>query len=113
MNNTYPDANFTMRVSYGNVKSYKPRDAVMYDYVCTMNGVMQKYKPGDYEFDLPQKFIDLYKAKDFGRYADPLYNDVVVCFITTNDITGGNSGSPVLDAKANLLVLHSMVIMKP
>src|SRR6266498_5697502 len=64
MNKTYPDANFTMRVSYGNVKSYKPRDAVMYDYVCTMSGVMQKYKPGDYEFDLPKKFIDLYNEKD-------------------------------------------------
>ncbi|HXL56460.1 MAG TPA: S46 family peptidase, partial [Chitinophagaceae bacterium] len=105
MNKTYPDANFTMRVSYGNVKSYKPRDAVMYDYVCTLNGVMQKYKPGDYEFDLPKKLIDLYNAKDFGRYADPLYNDVVVCFITTNDITGGNSGSPVMNGKGELIGL--------
>lgn len=105
MNGTYPDANFTMRVSYGNVKSYSPRDAVKYDYVCTMSGVMAKYKPGDYEFDLPQKFIDLYKAHDFGRYADPAYNDIVVTFITTNDITGGNSGSPVMNGKGELIGL--------
>ncbi|MEI6882735.1 MAG: S46 family peptidase, partial [Bacteroidota bacterium] len=105
MNNTYPDANFTMRVSYGNVKSYRPKDAVFYDYVTTMKGAMDKYKPGDYEFDLPQRYIDLYKAKDFGRYADKKLNDVVIAFITTNDITGGNSGSPVLDAKGNLIGL--------
>ncbi len=101
----YPDANFTMRVSYGNVKSYEPKDAVHYDYVTTMKGVMEKYQPGDYEFDLPQKYIDLYKAKDFGRYADPKFNDVVVGFITTNDITGGNSGSPVISATGALLGL--------
>ena len=105
MNGTYPDANFTMRVSYGNVKSYSPRDAVKYDYVCTMSGVMAKYKAGDYEFDLPQKFIDLYKARDFGRYADPAYNDIIVTFITTNDITGGNSGSPVMNGKGALIGL--------
>jgi hypothetical protein len=105
MNHTYPDANFTMRVSYGNVKSYKPKDAVFYDYVCTMSGVMQKYVPGDYEFDLPAKYLQLAKAKDFGQYADPKYNDIVVCFITTNDITGGNSGSPVMDANGNLIGL--------
>jgi len=105
MNNTYPDANFTMRVSYGNVKSYKPKDAISCDYVCTMSGLMAKYVPGDYEFDLPSKFIDLYNKKDFGQYADKKYNDVVVTFITTNDITGGNSGSPVLDAKGNLIGL--------
>ncbi len=101
----YPDANFTMRVSFGNVKSYNPRDAVHYDEVTTMKGVMEKYKPGDYEFDLPKKFIDLYKAKDFGRYADAREKDVVVGFITTNDITGGNSGSPVINANGELIGL--------
>jgi len=101
----YPDATFTMRVSFGNVKSYKPRDAVFYDYVCTMSGVMQKYKPGDYEFDLPAKQIELVKKKDFGQYMDKTRKDVVVCFITTNDITGGNSGSPVMDANGNLIGL--------
>lgn len=101
----YPDANFTMRASYGNVKSYKPRDAVFYDYVCTMSGVMQKYKPGDYEFDLPANVIEAYKAKNFGRYKDARLNDLVVGFITTNDITGGNSGSPVLNGKGELIGL--------
>jgi hypothetical protein len=105
MNNTYPDANFTMRISYGNVKSYKPKDAVFYDDVCTMSGVMAKYVPGDYEFDLPAKFLDLYKAKDFGPYIDAKYKDIVVCFITTNDITGGNSGSPVMNGKGELIGL--------
>jgi len=101
----YPDANFTMRVSYGNVKSYKPRDAVNYDYVTTMKGIMEKYVPGDYEFDLPKRFIDLYTAKDFGQYADKRKKDIVVGFITTNDITGGNSGSPVLNANGELIGL--------
>lgn len=105
MNSTYPDANFTMRVSYGNVKSYAPKDAVKYDFVCTLNGVASKYVKGDYEFDLPAKFLELQKAKDYGDYADKILKDVVVCFITTNDITGGNSGSPVLDAKGNLIGL--------
>ena len=101
----YPDATFTMRVSYGNVKSYKPRDAVFYDYVCTMAGVLQKYKPGNYEFDLPAKLLELARKKDYGQYIDKAKNDLVVCFITTNDITGGNSGSPVLDANGNLIGL--------
>lgn len=101
----YPDANFTMRVSYGNIKSYRPRDAVFYDFVCTLGGVMEKYKPGDYEFDLPPSLIDAYKRKDFGVYKDARVNDVVVGFITTNDITGGNSGSPVINARGELIGL--------
>ncbi len=101
----YPDATFTMRVSYGNVKSYNPRDAVHYDYVCTMKGVLEKYVPGDYEFDLPARLIELARKKDFGQYADKLRNDLVVTFITTNDITGGNSGSPVLNANGQLIGL--------
>lgn len=105
MNHTYPDANFTMRVSYGNVKSYKPKDAVFYDFACTMSGVVAKYVPGDYEFDLPAKYLDLYKAKDFGQYIDAKRNDIVVCFITTNDITGGNSGSPVINGNGELIGL--------
>lgn len=101
----YPDATFTMRVSYGNVKNYQPRDAVKYDYVTTMKGILEKYKPGDYEFDLPAKFIELARKKDFGQYIDKKRNDLVVGFITTNDITGGNSGSPVIDGNGNLIGL--------
>lgn len=101
----YPDATFTMRVSYGNVKSYQPRDAVKYDYVTTMAGVLEKYVPGDYEFDLPAKLLELAKKKDFGQYADAGRKDLVVGFITTNDITGGNSGSPVIDANGHLIGL--------
>ena len=101
----YPDATFTMRVSFGNVKSYRPRDGVFYDYVCTMDGVLQKYKKGDYEFDLPNNLLELAQKKDFGQYIDKQKNDLVIAFITTNDITGGNSGSPVLDAHGNLIGL--------
>lgn len=101
----YPDANFTMRVSFGNVKSYTPRDAVKYSHICTLNGVLEKYKPGDYEFDLPAKLIELAKKKDYGQYVDPTVNDIVVSYITTNDITGGNSGSPVINAKGELIGL--------
>ena len=101
----YPDANLSMRVSYGNVKSYAPRDAVKYDYVCTSKGILEKYVAGDYEFDLPKKQVELLKKRDFGQYIDKAKNDLVVTFITTNDITGGNSGSPVIDANGNLLGL--------
>jgi V8-like Glu-specific endopeptidase len=101
----YPDATFTMRVSYGNVKSYRPRDAVFYDYVTTSKGLLEKYKAGDYEFDLPARQIELLKKKDFGQYMDPTRKDLVIGFITTNDITGGNSGSPVLNNKGELIGL--------
>lgn len=105
VNKMYPDANFSMRVSYGSVKSYKPRDAVFYDYVTTSKGILEKYKAGDYEFDLPAKQIELLKKRDFGQYKDKSKNDLVIGFITTNDITGGNSGSPVIDGSGNLIGL--------
>ncbi len=103
--NMYPDANSTMRVSFGNVKSYHPKDATNYSYVTTMSGVVDKFVPGNYEFDLPANYLSLYKAKDFGRYADATQGDIVVGFITSNDITGGNSGSPVMNAKGELIGL--------
>jgi hypothetical protein len=101
----YPDANFSMRVSYGNVKSYTPRDGVFYNYFTTSKGILEKYIAGDYEYDLPSKEIELLKKRDFGQYIDKKQNDLIINFITTNDITGGNSGSPVIDGNGNLLGL--------
>ncbi len=101
----YPDATFTMRVSYGTVDSYQPRDAVHYDYVTTMKGVLEKYKPGDYEFDLPANLLELARKKDYGQYKDARTGELVVNFITNNDITGGNSGSPVLNGNGELIGL--------
>jgi hypothetical protein len=100
----YPDANFTMRLTYGKVLDYYPYDAVYYNWYTTLDGVVQKYKPGDYEFDLPQRLIDLNARKDYGRYASP-DGYMPVCFITTNDITGGNSGSPVVNGNGELIGL--------
>jgi Peptidase S46 len=100
----YPDANRTLRVTYGNVKGYQPRDGVKYDFYSYMDGVMEKYKPGDYEFDLPKKMIDLYNKKDFGRWG--VNGRQPVCFIAANHTTGGNSGSPALDANGNLIGLN-------
>ncbi len=102
--NFYPDANFTMRLTYGNVQKCEPADAITYDYITTLDGVMEKYKPGNWEFDVPQDLIKLWENKDYGRYADKNGN-LVVNFITTNDITGGNSGSPVIDGEGNLIGL--------
>lgn len=100
----YPDANSTLRVTYGNVKNYQPRDGVKYEFQSYMDGVMEKYVPGDYEFDLPKKMIDLYNKKDFGRWA--ANGRQPVCFIAANHTTGGNSGSPALDAYGNLVGLN-------
>ena len=102
--NFYPDANFTMRLTYGTVEPYKAADAVNYNYYTTMDGVMAKYVPGNWEFDIPQDVRDLVAKKDYGRYANE-DGELVVNFITTNDITGGNSGSPVIDGEGNLIGL--------
>ena len=100
----YPDANSTMRMSYGSVQDYMPADAVHYDYVCTANGILEKYVPGDFEFDAPKRLIDLIEKKDFGAYADD-NGELIVCFLSTNDITGGNSGSPIMNGKGELIGL--------
>lgn len=97
-----PDANFTMRMTYGNVKSYDPKDGVHYNYYTTLKGVMEKENPEDPEFMVPAKLKELYAAKDFGRYAMPT-GEMPTCFLTTNDITGGNSGSPVINGKGELI----------
>ncbi len=100
----YPDANSTLRVTYGNVKGYNPRDAVTYHFYTYLDGLMEKYKPGDYEFDVPAKLIELYNKKDYGQYA--MNGKMPVCFIAANHTTGGNSGSPALDAYGNLIGLN-------
>lgn len=99
----YPDANSTMRLSYGKVNSYAPKDAVFYNYYTLADGLLQKYKAGDKEFDLQPKIVDLLKNRDYGAYADKSLGGLVTCFITTNDITGGNSGSPVINGNGELI----------
>lgn len=101
----WPDANSTMRVTYGNVNGYKPRDGVKYDYTTYVEGILEKYQPGDYEFDVPADLLKAAKAKDYGQYADKT-GSVPVCFIGTNHTTGGNSGSPAIDAYGNLVGLN-------
>ncbi|MCQ2136530.1 MAG: S46 family peptidase [Bacteroidales bacterium] len=100
----YPDANFTMRLTYGHVKPYSVSDAVTYKYYTTLEGVMEKEDPDNWEFVVPSKLKELYQTKDFGEYA-MADGRMPVCFITDNDITGGNSGSPVMDADGNLIGL--------
>lgn len=93
-----------MRLTYGSVLPYSPKDAVTYRYYTTLDGVMEKEDPGNYEFKVPAKLKELYEAKDFGRYAMK-DGKLPTCFLTNNDITGGNSGSPVLNAKGELIGL--------
>ena len=101
----FPDANSTLRLTYGKVDDYSPRDAVEYEERTYLDGIMEKYVPGDYEFDVPKKLIDLWKSKDYGQYADA-EGRMPVAFIATNHTTGGNSGSPALDANGNLVGLN-------
>lgn len=100
----YPDANSTLRLTYGKVEPYDPVDGIKYKTQTYLKGVMDKYIPGDYEFDLPQKLIGLYEAKDYGMYGEN--GKMPVCFIASNHTTGGNSGSPALNAKGELIGLN-------
>ena len=101
----FPDANSTLRVSYGKVEGFKPKGKDRYEPHTYLDGVIAKYKPGDYEFDLPTKLITLNKEKNFGKYADHT-GQVPVCFLGSNHTTGGNSGSPAIDAYGNLVGLN-------
>ena len=100
----YPDANGTLRLTYGSVKAYKPKDAIDYNYYTTLAGVMEKENPKDFEFTVPVKLKELYKKKDFGPYAGA-DGEMHTDFISNNDITGGNSGSPVINANGELIGL--------
>lgn len=100
----FPDANSTLRLTYGKVKGYSPKDATTYAAKTYMEGVMEKYIPGDYEFDVPSKLIQLYTNKDYGQYSEN--GRMPVCFVATNHTTGGNSGSPAIDGNGNLIGLN-------
>ena len=98
----YPDANFSMRLTYGKIWDYSPKDAIQYHWQTYMEGIMEKRDNSDEEFVVPDKLYQLYNANDYGRYADDT-GDVPVCFLSDNDITGGNSGSPVMNKKGDLI----------
>lgn len=100
----FPDANSTLRITYGKVSGYQPKDAVYYNPVSYLDGIMEKYIPNDYEFEVPKKLIELYQTKDFGPYGEN--GKMPVNFIGTNHTTGGNSGSPAIDAYGNLIGLN-------
>jgi len=101
----FPDANSTLRVTYGKVQGYQPRDGVNFLPYTYLDGVLEKYVPGDYEFDVHAKLKSLHEKKDYGKYADAS-GKMPVCFIGSNHTTGGNSGSPAIDAKGNLIGLN-------
>ncbi|WP_291402101.1 S46 family peptidase [Daejeonella sp.] len=98
---TYPDANSTMRISYGAIQNYSPKDGITYDINTTIDGMVAKYQPGDDEFDLPKSLLEAYENRNFGRYVEN--GTLPVAFISNNDITGGNSGSPVLNGNGELI----------
>jgi hypothetical protein len=100
----YPDANSSLRVSYGEVRGYNPRDAVFYKHYTTLEGVIEKDNPEIYDYDVPDKLKELYLEKDYGRYAQD--GKIQICFLATNHTTGGNSGSPVIDAEGNLIGIN-------
>ena len=101
---SYPDANFTMRLTYGTVGGYSPKDAVIYRYYTTLDGVMEKEDPDNWEFVVPEKLKALWENEDFGKYA-MADGKMPVAFLSNNDITGGNSGSPIMNAKGQLIGL--------
>lgn len=101
----YPDANFTMRLTYGTIGGYKPADAVDFNFYTTTQGILEKEIPGDYEFDVPEKLKSAITNNDFGAYTDAKTGKMHVAFLSNNDITGGNSGSPIFNAKGELIGL--------
>lgn len=101
----YPDANFTMRLTYGKIGGYKPADAVDYNYFTTVEGILEKEIPGDYDFDVPAELKKAIVAKDYANYIDAKTGKMHVAFLSNNDITGGNSGSPIFNAKGELIGL--------
>jgi hypothetical protein len=100
----YPDANSTLRVTYGQVKGYRARDAVYFTHYTTLRGIMEKDNPEIYDYDVPDRLRELYKSRDFGRYTQN--GEVPVCFVADNHTTGGNSGSPVINADGHLIGIN-------
>jgi hypothetical protein len=101
----YPDANFTMRLTYGKAEGYRPTDAIVYHYHTTLSGKLEKFTTGDEDYDLPEKLIQLHENKDYGRWADTS-GEMHICFIASNHTSGGNSGSPVMNSYGHLVGLN-------